>query len=63
MIGFLLIKREVCACFDLKVDEKMFIGQVYSTLGKQGRIIIELKKNPKDIVDLKESLNVFYKVL
>lgn len=35
IIGFLLVKREVVAYFDLKAEDKLFISQVYSLIGTQ----------------------------
>jgi hypothetical protein len=44
IIGFLLIRREVSAFFDLKMDEKIFLNEIYLLVGRQIKNIIDAQK-------------------
>jgi len=34
LIGLMLVKREVCAFFDVKIDERVFLTQMYIFIGR-----------------------------
>ena len=34
LIGMLLLKKEICAFFDIKMDERVFLSQAYFTVGR-----------------------------
>ena len=34
LIGYLLIKREISAFFDISLDNKIFLKQIYQLIGK-----------------------------
>jgi hypothetical protein len=53
IIGFLLIRREVSAFFDLKMDEKVFLNEIYLLVARQIRGIIAAHKQTQTVLTLK----------
>ena len=35
LVGLMLVKREVCAFFDVKIDERVFLTQMYIFIGRE----------------------------
>ena len=63
LIGFLLMRRQVCAFFDIKYEEKVFMNLVYALISKEIKNLAQHIKTREIIIDVKESLSVFHKLM
>ena len=63
LIGLLLIRREVCAFFDIRMEEKVFINQIYTLIQKETKNVIDSVKSVEIVKRLKEHLLIFHKII
>lgn len=62
-IGVLLYRREIIAFFNLDDESKIVYGHVYSMIGKQAKNLVNRPENLGQILNVKNQLDIFYKVL
>jgi hypothetical protein len=63
LLGLMLVKREVCAFFDIQLDEKVFLTQTYLFLGREIRSLSVIIKSLEIMLSTKEHFLVFHRLL
>ena len=64
MVGFLLIRREVIAFFDVSLEEKVFITQAYATVFRELKgVITSVEGSTSIVMGLKEYFSIFHRIL
>ena len=53
LVGLMLMKREVCAFFDIKIDERVFLAQMYLFIGREIKSLSFILKNIDIVLSLK----------